>query len=72
MFVLFCSFMKKKNWHDLAVVFLPSVMPLSTMLWFRVVMYPERGTIAQMYREQDTFDFSQGHVAKNQPIAVSV
>ena len=35
-------------------------------------MYPERGTIAQMYHEQDTFDFSQGHVAKNQPIAVSV
>ena len=53
------------------VVFVPpSVTPLSTMLWSRAVMYPERGTIAQMYHDRDTFDFSQGHVTKNQPIAV--
>ena len=52
--------------------FPPSVTPLSTMLWSRAVRYPERGTIAQMYHEWDTFDFSQGRVTKNQPIAVPV
>ena len=25
-------------------------------------MYPEQGTIAQMYHDQDTFDFSQGYI----------
>ena len=35
-------------------------------------MYPERGTIAQMYHDRDTFDFSQGHVTKNLPMAVPV
>ena len=37
-------------------------------------MYPEWGTIffAQMYPDQDTFDFSQGHVTKYQPLAVPV
>ena len=25
-----------------------------------------------MYHDRDTFDFSQGHVTKNQPMAVSV
>ena len=35
-------------------------------------MFPKRGTIAQMYHDPDTFDFSQGHVAKNQPMAVPV
>ena len=35
-------------------------------------MYPERGTIAQMYHDRDTFDFSQGHVTKNQEPAVRV
>ena len=38
-------------------------------------MYPERGergTIAQMYHDGDTFDFMQGHVTKNQPVAVPV
>ena len=34
-------------------------------------MYPERGT-AQMYHDRDKFDFSQGHVTKNQPMAVPV
>ena len=35
-------------------------------------MYPERSerdTIAQMYHDRDTFDFIQGHVAKNQSMA---
>ena len=28
------------------------------------------GSIAQMYHDRDTFDFSQGHETKNQPTAV--
>ena len=35
-------------------------------------MYPERGTIAQVYLDRDTFDFIQGHVTKLQPMAVPV
>ena len=37
-----------------------------------VVMYPKWVTIAQMYHDWDIFDFSQGHVTKNQPRAVPV
>ena len=33
------------------------------------VMYPETSL---MYHNQDTFDFSQGHMTKNQPMAVRV
>ena len=47
-------------------------MPLSTMLLSRAVMYPKGGTITQMYQNRDTVDFSQGHVTKNQPMAVPV
>ena len=65
MFVLLCSLMKK-----LAVFFWPSVMPLiSTMFRSCAVLYPEQGTL---YHERDTFDFSQGHMTKNQPMAVPV
>ena len=60
-----------REWK-LAVFSPPFVRSLSTMLWSRAVMYPERGTIAQMYHERDTFDFSQGHVTKNQPMEVPV
>ena len=35
-------------------------------------MYPEWGAIAEMYHDRDTFDFSQGHLSKNQPMAVPV
>ena len=42
-------------------------MPLSIILRALVVMYPKWGTIAQIYHDQDTFDFSPGHVTKNQP-----
>ena len=35
----------------------------------RAVMYPERGTIAQVYLDRDIFDFIQGHVTKHQPMA---
>ena len=46
--------------------FPPSVTPLSLVLWSRAVMYPEWGTIAQMYHNQDTFNFCQGHVTIKQ------
>ena len=32
-----------------------------TMPWSLVVIYFERGTIAPMYHDQDTFDYIQGH-----------
>ena len=35
-------------------------------------MYPERDTIAQLYHDRDTFDFSQSRVTKNQLMAVRV
>ena len=57
---------EKENWQW--TFFPPSVTPLSL-----AVMYPERGTVvAQIYHNRDTFDFSQGHVTKNQPMAVPV
>ena len=31
-------------------------------------MYPEQGTIAQMYHDQDTFDFSQGYICDQELI----
>ena len=31
-----------------------------------------REGFAQMYHDRDTFDFSQGHVTRNQPLAVPV
>ena len=37
---------------------------------FPPFLYPERGTVAQMYHDRDAFEFVQGHVSKNQPIAV--
>ena len=35
-------------------------------------MYPQQDTIAKMYRDHCTFDFSQGHVTKNQSMTVPV
>ena len=61
--------------RKLAAFFPPSVTPLSTTLRSRAVTYPERGEkgkIAQMYHDRDTFDLTQGHVTKNQPMAVPV
>ena len=37
-----------------------------------VLLYPERGTIAELYHARDTFEFSQGLVTKNQPMIVPV
>ena len=31
-----------------------------------------RATTAQLYTGQDTFEFDQGHVTKNQPITVFI
>ena len=44
---LFVSYSQKRK---LAVFFPPSVMPLSTMLWSRAVMYPERSTLLNVSR----------------------
>ena len=68
MFVLLCSFTKKKT---------GSVFPSFCHATFYhalmfIVMYPERDTIAQMYHDRDSFYFIQGHVTKNQPMAVPV
>ena len=46
MFVLLCSFTKKKT----GGVFPPSVTPLSTMLWSCAVMYSEQGTLLNVSR----------------------
>ena len=54
------------------VIFPLTTTPLSTMLWSRAVIHPERGTIAQMYHGQVTFDFREGHVTMNQPMSVLV
>ena len=68
MFVLLSLFPKVKN----GSVF-PAFCPTSsTMLWSRAVMYPEQGKIAHMYRDRNRFDLCQGHVTKNQPMAVPV
>ena len=71
--MLLCSFtqLKTSNWQDLAVFFPPSVIPLSTMPWSHTAMYHEWGHCL-MYHDQDTFDFSQCHVTKNEPMAVPV
>ena len=68
MFVLLSSFQKVKN----GSVFPAYCHASSTMLWSRAVMYPEQGAIAQMYHNRDRFDLCQGHVTKNQPMAVPV
>ena len=36
------------------------------------VVFGARATTAQSYSGQDTFEFDQGHVTKNQPITVLV
>jgi len=63
---------EKENWQDPAVFFPPFVTPLSTMLWSRAVMYGPSGVHCLMYHDRDTFDFSQGHLTKNQPMALPV
>ena len=70
MFVLLSSFPKVKN----GSVFPAFCHARSTMLWSRVVMYPKRGTIAQMYHDRNTVHLilCQDHVTKNQPMAVPV
>ena len=42
------------------------------MLWSRAVMYPEWGTLLNVSQSGKHLIFSQGHVTKNQPIAVPV
>ena len=57
------SIHKTENWQT---VFLPPATALSIMLF-----YPKQGTSTQMCRDWDTFELSQGHITKNQPMAVS-
>ena len=38
----------------------------------RAVVFGARATTAQSYSGQDTFEFDQGHVTKNQPITALV
>ena len=70
MFVLLCSFTKKKT---------GSVFPASCHTTFHHalntccnVSRAEYKINAQMYHDWDTFDFSQSHVTKNQTMAVPV
>ena len=69
MFKLLCSFTKKKT---------GSVFPAFCHTTFHHALITccnvaQAGyIICLMYHDQDTFGFSQGHVTKNQPIAVPV
>ena len=36
------------------------------------VVFGTQTTIAQLYPGQDTFEFDQGHMTKNQPIAMLI
>ena len=56
MFVLLCSFTKKKT---------GSAFPAFCHATFHHALISRGGTIAQMYQDRDTFDFSQGHVRIN-------
>ena len=42
-----------------------------SLIW-RAVMYPDRGSITQVYLDRDTFEFIQGHMTKHQPMTVPV
>ena len=61
MFVQLFSLTKMK----LAVFFSPSLNHFPPCFDL-VLLYPKRGTIAQLYHDRDTFEFSKGHVTKNQ------
>ena len=56
MFVLLCSFTKKKT---------GSAFLAFCHATFHHALISRGGTIAQMYQDRDTFDFSQGHVRIN-------
>ena len=38
----------------------------------RAVVFGARATTAQLYPGRDTFEFDQGHVTKNKPIALLI
>ena len=60
--MLLCLFTKKKT---------GSVFPAFCHANFHHACIPS-GVHCLMYHDRDTFDFSQGHVTKNQPMAVPV
>ena len=73
--MLLCLFMKKKTasqWQDLAVFFPPSVSRHFPTFFDHVLQCIPSGVHCLMYHGRDTFDFSRGHVTKNQPMAVPV
>ena len=61
---------EKENWECFSRLLSRHFLPCFDLQC--TVMYPERGTIAQMYHDRDIFYFSQGHVTKNQQMAVPV
>ena len=52
---------------------------LNVLLYIEIILEQKqtnkdgvRATTAQLYQSQDTFEFDQGHVTKNQPITVLI
>ena len=66
--MLLCSFTTKKT----GSVFPSFCRSTFHHAYITAVTYCERGTIAKIYHARDKFDFSQGRVTKNQPMAVPV
>ena len=71
-------------WEKVSFVF-PRDLTLSALLYIfrlslkqscgknkRAVVFGAQATTVQSYSGQDTFEFDQGHVTKNQPITVLV
>ena len=69
---MLCSFTKKKKKKKKP----GSVFPVFCHATFHHALTTccsvSRAGFAQMYHDRDTFDFSQGHVTRNQPLAVPV
>ena len=68
MFVLLCSFTEKKTGSVFPIfchtTFHHALITFCNVSW--------GGTHCLMYHDQDTFDFRQHHMTKNQPMAVPV
>ena len=69
--MLLCSFTKKKTgrtWQYFSRLLSRHFLPC----FDHVLQCIPSGVHCLMYHDRDTFDFSQGHVTKNQPMAVPV
>ena len=70
-FVLLCSFTKKKT--DRTSQCFPRLLSRHFPPCFdHVLLCSPSGVHCLIYHDRDTFDLSQGHVTKNQPMAVPV